>query len=157
MGALPVAGSDEQKRTNEIGMAIPLLETCDIAGKVITGDALLTQRAIATHVVQQQAHYHFTVKGNQPTLESDIALLFKDRSAPDYTELSPPDHGRIETRRIWCSTELNAYLDSSATGTTMRTEAESEPASARRTSLAFAASPWASSSPFRNAASPSPR
>jgi len=111
VGALPVEGSDEQKRTNEIGMAIPLLETCDISGKVITGDALLTQRAIATYIVQQRAHYHFTVKGNQPTLENDIALVFKDRGAPDYTEVSPPEHGRIETRRIWCSTELNDYLD----------------------------------------------
>ena len=106
-------------------MAIPLLETCDIAGKVITGDALLTQRAIATHVVQQQAHYHFTVKGNQPTLESDIALLFKDRSAPDSTELSPPDHGRIETRRIWCSAELNAYLDFPHVGQVFLIERES--------------------------------
>jgi predicted transposase YbfD/YdcC len=111
VGTVPVEGSDEQKRTNEIGMAIPLLETCDIAGKVITGDALLTQRAIATHIVQQHADYHFTVKGNQPTLESDIALVFKDRGAADYTEVSPPEHGRIETRRIWCSTELNGYLD----------------------------------------------
>jgi len=111
VGALPVEGSDEQKRTNEIGTAIPLLETCDITGKDITGDALLTQRAIARRIVQQQAHYHFTVKGNQPTLENDIALVFKDRAAPDYTEVSPPEHGRIETRRIWCSTELNDYLD----------------------------------------------
>jgi predicted transposase YbfD/YdcC len=111
VGTLPVGGSDEQKRTNEIGMAIPLLETCDIAGKVITGDALLTQRAIATHIVQQNAHYHFTVKGNQPTLETDIALVFKDRGAPGYIEVSPPEHGRIETRRVWCSTELNDYLD----------------------------------------------
>jgi len=111
VGTLPVEGSDEQKRTNEIGMAIPLLETCNIAGKVITGDALLTQRAIATHIVQQHAHYHFTVKGNQPTLENDIALVFKDRRAPDYMEVAPPEHGRIETRRIWCSTELNDYLD----------------------------------------------
>ena len=111
VGALPVEGSDEQKRTNEIRIAIPLLDACGIAGKDITGDALLTQRAIAAHVVSRQAHYHFTVKGNQPTLESDIALLFKNRGRPDYIELSPPDHGRIETRRIWCSTELNAYLD----------------------------------------------
>ena len=42
-------------------MAIPLLESCDIAGKDITGDALLTQRARATYLVEQQAHYHFTV------------------------------------------------------------------------------------------------
>ena len=125
VGALPVEGSDEQKRTNEIGMAIPLLNTCDITGKDITGDALLTQRAIATHVVQQQAHYHFTVKGNQPTLESDIALLFNNRRVPDYTELSPPDHGRIETRRIWCSTELNAYLDFPHVGQVFLIERES--------------------------------
>lgn len=111
MGTLPVEGSDEQKRTNEIGMAIPLLQTCNITGKDITGDALLTQRAIATYIVQQGAHYHLIVKSNQPTLENDIALVFKDRGAPDYIEVSPPEHGRIETRRIWCSAELNEYLD----------------------------------------------
>jgi hypothetical protein len=50
VGALPVDGSDEEKRTNEIGTAIPLLETCDLTGKDITGDALLTQRRIATYL-----------------------------------------------------------------------------------------------------------
>ena len=54
---MPVIGSDEQKRTNEIGMAIPLLESCDIGGKDVTGDALLTQRTIANYVVEQDAHY----------------------------------------------------------------------------------------------------
>lgn len=108
---MPVAGSDEIKRTNEIGMAIALLADCDIAGKDITADALLTQRALATYIVAQHAHYHFTVKGNQPTLQRDIALLFEHRQAPEFVELTPPDHGRIETRRIWCSSALNAYLD----------------------------------------------
>ena len=108
---MPVAGSDEQKRTNEIGMASPLLETCSIAGKDITADALLTQRAIANYVVEQEAHYFFTVKGNQPTLASDIALLFETRGDADFVEVTPPYHGRIETRRIGCSTALNAYLD----------------------------------------------
>ena len=76
MGTLPVAGSDEHKRTNEIGMAIPLLDGCEIAGKDVTGDALLTQRALASYLVERQAHYHFTVKGNQPSLQREIALLF---------------------------------------------------------------------------------
>ncbi len=125
MGALPVADSDEQKRTNEIGMAIPLLKTCCIAGKDITGDALLTQRAIATYVVEQGGHYHFTVKGNQPELERDIALLFQTRGAPDFVELTPPDHGRIETRRIWCSAELNEYLDFPHVGQVFLIERES--------------------------------
>ena len=56
--------------------AIPLLAGCEIAGKDITADALLTQRELARYIVARQAHYHFTVKGNQPTLEHDIALLF---------------------------------------------------------------------------------
>lgn len=34
-------------------MAIPLLKTCDLAGKDITADALLTQRALATYLVEQ--------------------------------------------------------------------------------------------------------
>ncbi len=91
-------------------MAIPLLKTCDLAGKDITADALLTQRALATYLVEQQAHYHFTGKGNQPTLERDIALLFEKRQKPDFVEITPLDHGRIETRSIWCSTALNAYI-----------------------------------------------
>jgi predicted transposase YbfD/YdcC len=126
VGTLPVAGSDEQKRTNEIGMAIPLLETCDIAGKDVTGDALLTQRALATYLVEErQAHYHFTVKSNQPTLESDIALLFETRGDPDFVEVAPPDHGRIETRSIWCSSALNAYLDFPHVGQVFLIERES--------------------------------
>ena len=78
----------------------------------MTADALLTQRKIADYlVIRRQAHYHFTVKGNQRRLPDDITLLFQDRGQPDYTECSPPDHGRIEIRKIWVSSELNDYLD----------------------------------------------
>jgi len=88
-----------------------MLDAIDVAGLVITADALLTQRELARYLVGRGAHYHFTVKANQPTLEEDIHLLFAQRSTPDYVELSPPDHGRIETRRIWCSSRLNDYVD----------------------------------------------
>jgi predicted transposase YbfD/YdcC len=111
VGTLPVEGSDETKQTNEIGMFIPLLENLDIRGKDITSDALLTQRKLASFVVGRGAHYHFTAKGNQATLNTDIALLFENRKEPDFVEITPPDHGRIETRRIWCSAALNEYLD----------------------------------------------
>jgi hypothetical protein len=92
-------------------MFMPLLDAIDIQGKDITADALLTQRKLATYLVERKAHYHFTVKGNQPTLQADIALLFQDRKGADFVVVSPPDHGRIETRSIWCSNALNAYLD----------------------------------------------
>ncbi|MGH7461656.1 MAG: ISAs1 family transposase [Longimicrobiales bacterium] len=103
--------SDEIKRTNEIKTAAPMLEAIDIAGLDITADALLTQRELASYLVARGAHYHFTVKGNQPTLQENIALLFDKRGNAHHTEISPPDHGRIETRRIWCSEQLNDYLD----------------------------------------------
>lgn len=111
IGTLPVAGKDESKQTNEIGMFAAVLDAIDITRKTISADALLTQRSLASYLLERQAHYHFTVKGNQPGLHKDIALLFHKRATPDYEQVSPPDHGRIETRRIWCSTALNAYLD----------------------------------------------
>src|ERR1039457_2943182 len=92
-------------------MFTALLDAIDIKGKLITTDALLTQRKLADYLVQRGAHYHFTAKGNQAKLQSDIALLFGDRAAPAFVEVSPPDHGRIETRRIWCSEALKDYLD----------------------------------------------
>lgn len=102
---------DEAKRTNEIKMAIPLQEAIDIAGKDITADALLTQRRFARYLVEKRrAHYYLTVKANQPGLLRDLELYFRDRGQPDFVEPTPPDHGRIETRKIWITTELNGYL-----------------------------------------------
>jgi predicted transposase YbfD/YdcC len=112
VGSLPVADSEEVKRTNEIKMAIPLLEAIDIEGREITADALLTQRALARYLLEErQAHYHFTVKKNQPSLLEDITFFFQNRQEPDFVEYAPPDHGRIETRKIWTTTELNTYLN----------------------------------------------
>lgn len=93
-------------------MAIPLLEGLDLNGKDLTADALLTQRKLADYLVRERhAHYHFTVKANQATLLNDIALLFQDRRDPQCVTHDPPDHGRIETRKIWTSTELNGYVN----------------------------------------------
>ena len=82
-----------EKRTNEIGTIIPLLETVpDIAGHTVTTDALLTQRALATYLLGRGADYLFTVKGNQPNLLDDIRLTLDEhiaQRAPDFTDESP--------------------------------------------------------------------
>jgi len=112
VGPLPVKDHEELKRTNEIKMAIPLLDAIDLEGKDVTADALLTQRKIAQYLVtKRHAHYHFTVKGNQRGLLEDVALWFQDRKKPDFIQYAPPDHGRIEIRKIWTTTKLNHYLD----------------------------------------------
>ena len=93
-------------------MAIPLLDSVDLQDKDITADALHTQRKLAEYLVdQRQAHYHFTVKANQATLLEDVALVFQDRKQPHFVTHDPPDHGRIETRNIWTTTDLNSYLN----------------------------------------------
>jgi len=112
VGTLPVKDHEDTKRTNENKMAIPLLDTVDIEGKDVTADALLTQRKIAEYLVtERHAHYHFTVKGNQKSLLEDVAFWFEDRKEPDFIQCAPPDHGRIEIRKIWTTSELNDYLN----------------------------------------------
>lgn len=113
VGTLPVEGSAEEKQTNEIKTAIPLLESIDIQGKTISADALLTQCELAHYLVKQRnAHYHFTVKGNQKTLLEETAFYFDNlKREPDHSTLDSPDHGRIETRNIWVTTALNDYLN----------------------------------------------
>ena len=56
----------------------PLLNAIDIQGKDITANALLTQLQLAAYLVEEcQAHYQFTIKGNQPNLLQDVALHFE--------------------------------------------------------------------------------
>jgi len=94
-------------------MFIPVMDGIpDIAGKTITADALLTQRKLAHYLVDERsAHYLFTAKDNQPTLAEAIRLTFEKRGKPDYSEPLTLAHGRLESRSIWISTELNDYLD----------------------------------------------
>ncbi len=125
VGSLPVEGKDELKRTNEIKTAAPLLDAIDIEGKVISADALLTQRAFAKYLVEQRnAHYHLIAKNNQPTLLQDISLYFEDCRDPDFIQQDAPDHGRIEVRKIWMTTELNLYLDFPHVGQTFMIQRE---------------------------------
>lgn len=110
VGALP-AGDDALKQTNEIGAFIPLLDRIEVAHKTLTVDALLTQRKLAQYIVnERQAHYVFTVKGNQPTLLQTLQWVFASRGQPEFCEPVALEHGRIESRRIWTTTRLNEYI-----------------------------------------------
>jgi hypothetical protein len=62
---------------NEITAALKLLKTLPLKGVTITGDAMFTQRAICKTIVDGGGDYFFTVKGNQPALQADIAQAFR--------------------------------------------------------------------------------
>lgn len=91
-------------------MARELLATMDIKGRIITADAMHTQRETARFIVEEkQADYVFTVKDNQKTLKEDVAALNWE-NIPIQAETIEKAHGRIEVRRIQISEEINDYV-----------------------------------------------
>ena len=67
-----------ETKTNEITDAPELLGDRDLSGTVTTMDALLTQRAFAQQILDQNGHYLMAVKRNQGDLYGAISLRFDD-------------------------------------------------------------------------------
>ena len=61
---------------HELAAVEVLLGRLPLAGRVITGDALLTQRSICTTILDGGGDYLFPVKDNQPTLLADLETAF---------------------------------------------------------------------------------
>jgi predicted transposase YbfD/YdcC len=86
-------------KTNEINVFGPLLDKIDIAGAIVTADALHTQRGHADYLIGRDAHYLLTIKGNQPKLLAQLrALPWSDIPVVDRT--TDKGHGRIESRTL---------------------------------------------------------
>ena len=62
--------------SNEITAALALLKSLPLAGCIVTGDAIFTQKEICRVITDGGGDYFLTVKGNQPALRADIALAF---------------------------------------------------------------------------------
>lgn len=109
-------------KENEISAAPRVLNGLDLQGKIVTGDAMLAQRALSRQVVAAAGDYLWTVKDNQPTLRADIAELFEPTTPLGKGfNIGPTDfrraqtvntgHGRIETRTLTASSLLGALSD----------------------------------------------
>ena len=90
------------EKSNEI-VAIPLLlERLELAGALVTIDAMGTQIEIADKIVARGGDYLLALKGNRPALHQDVVAFFDDPPAemlePAH-ETTDGDHGRIEERR----------------------------------------------------------
>ena len=110
------------RKENEIKAAPRLIRTLDLRGKIVTGDALLAQRDLSAQIVEAEGDYVWTVKGNQPGLEQDLATLFApEHVVKGFSPASHDDfatehvtnkgHGRLERRTITVSSALKGYLD----------------------------------------------
>jgi predicted transposase YbfD/YdcC len=104
------------EKSNEI-VAIPeLLEMLEIAGCIITIDAMGCQTEIAETILEQGGDYVFALKGNQGLLFEDVALLFDDLEESRYTAYDydtdrkvDKDHGRIEVRQCWTISDSSLF------------------------------------------------
>lgn len=109
LGQLAVDAKD-----NEI-VAIPrLLAMLDLAGATVSIDAIGCQREIARRILDAGANYVLAVKENQPTLHGQVNRLLDEAilqrfhgMAHDAAQATDGDHGRIETRRAWCTGEVH--------------------------------------------------
>lgn len=95
-------------KSNEITAIPKLLRLLEIAGCIVTIDAIGTQTKITKTIVEQAGDYLLAVKENQGNLYEDIHDLFEDdrrynfEGAPyDYAKSVNKDHGRIEIRQCW--------------------------------------------------------
>ncbi len=85
---------------NETSHFTELLEPLDLAGAVVTFDALHTVRANLNWLAQEKkAHYIAVVKQNQPLLHAQVRAL-PWRQVPSGSVTRDTGHGRIETRTL---------------------------------------------------------
>jgi predicted transposase YbfD/YdcC len=106
---LVLAQQKVDEKSNEITAIPALLEMLEIAGCIITMDAMGCQTEIAQKITDQQGDYVLAVKENQGHLFEDIehlCQLYLHHEQPmfyfnDYAKTVNKDHDRIEIRECW--------------------------------------------------------
>lgn len=91
-----------------------LLEMLQIAGCMVTADALHCQRETAEAIIAKKADYLLNVKDNQETLKSDIADYVQEeslRKGMDTAATVEKNRGRIENRTAYSTWDID-WLES---------------------------------------------
>jgi len=102
------------QKSNEMKAVPALLKMLDLAGCIVTVDALNCQKEVAGQILSQQGDYLFALKGNHRHLHEDVAAHFDwalgrvQKGVEAQTLFSGHasthnfGHGRSEKRRCWC-------------------------------------------------------
>ena len=116
-------------KSNEITALPGLLRVLELSGCIVTVDAMGCQKKIAKEIIEADADYVLALKGNHELVHAEVQAfldaLVAERTLPRSVgvPLSPAaahlatcetiekDHGRIETRRYYQSTELDWFAD----------------------------------------------
>ena len=94
-----------EEKSNEITAIPQVLKLVDLQGAIVTIDAMGTQKAIASQVVNSGADYVFGLKGNQSKLHEAVADYVVEQWENDFADAqarrhvtTEKGHGREETR-----------------------------------------------------------
>jgi len=113
LGQLKVAD-----HSNEITALPELLRALELAGCVVTVDAMGCQKDVAKEIHEADADYVLALKGNQGTLHAEVKAFLDDAQARGFAGVAhqfvqtvEKDHGRLETRRYWVSEQIGWLAD----------------------------------------------
>ena len=97
-----------EDKSNQITAVPALLALLDIAGCVVTTDAMSCQKATVAQIIAQEPDYVLAEKDNHPHLFEDVQLFFEHAQKQGFADLDyqtlttrEKGHGRIEERRYW--------------------------------------------------------
>lgn len=112
---LVIAQQAVKSKENEISAASALLHPALVKGRIISADAMHTQKAWCAAVHAYAGYYLLVAKENQPTVRQDILDFFADKALDEgewqYHKTVQKGHGRFEIREIWTSTQMNAWFE----------------------------------------------
>lgn len=97
-----------EEKSNEIPAVPQLLKLIELAGAVVTLDAMHCQTETARTIADREATYILTVKGNQPTLFAELMNRFDEYANADFRidglrkhVTVERSHGRDERREYY--------------------------------------------------------
>lgn len=97
------------EKSNEITALPELLSALELKGMVVTLDAMGTQKAVASQIIEKGGDYALALKGNQGSLLEDVTLFLADETiATQFQQAETLDfgHGRIEKRTCLASSDI---------------------------------------------------
>ena len=108
------------EKSNEIKAVPILLYKIDLAGKIVTADAMSMQKDIVEIIRKKGGNFLIELKANQPSLRYGIEdKLVEHTPVYSYTEGPELAHGRIETRTYRIYDGLDIIADKEKWGGNM--------------------------------------
>ena len=104
-----------REKENEISAVKTWLQAFQVQNRIVSADAMHTQRFFCAMLRRFNSHYLLIAKKNQPQLYEDLQLFFEDpkadRSGWQSAKSCNKGHGRFEIRQITTSTDLNSFFE----------------------------------------------